>query len=60
MVARRNMGFTLAEVLVASTISAFIILVAVGALKAVSESAQVVDRTSSGGQVTTETRDVGR
>jgi general secretion pathway protein J len=43
---RRNTGFTLAEVLVASTISAFITLVAVGALKAVSDSAQVVDRTS--------------
>jgi len=43
---RRNMGFTLAEVLVASTISAFITLVAVGALKAVSDGAQVVDRTS--------------
>jgi general secretion pathway protein J len=43
---RRNMGFTLAEVLVASTISAFVTLVAVGSLRAVSESAQVVDRTS--------------
>lgn len=46
---RRKMGFTLAEVLVASTISAFITLVAVGALKAVSDSAQVVDRTSETG-----------
>lgn len=43
----RNRGFTLAEVLVASTISAFITLVAVGALKAVSDSAQVVDRASA-------------
>ncbi|MBN1361277.1 MAG: prepilin-type N-terminal cleavage/methylation domain-containing protein [Sedimentisphaerales bacterium] len=43
---RKTAGFTLAEVLVASTISAFVTLVAVGALKAVSDSAQVVDRTS--------------
>jgi len=42
---RRNMGFTLAEVLVASTISAFIALVAVGALKTVTDSAQLVNRT---------------
>jgi len=37
-------GFTLAEVLVASTISAFIALVAVGALKTVTDSAQVINR----------------
>jgi general secretion pathway protein J len=37
-------GFTLAEVLVASTISAFVALVAVGTLKAVSDSAQIVER----------------
>lgn len=37
-------GFTLAEVLVASTISAFVALVAVGALKTVSDSAQLVNR----------------
>ncbi len=43
---RRNLGFTLAEVLVASTISAFITLVAVGALKTVTDSAQAVDRAS--------------
>lgn len=38
-------GFTLAEVLVASTISAFVALVAVGALRAVADSAQIVNRT---------------
>jgi len=42
----KNNGFTLAEVLVASTISAFIALVGVGALKAVTDSAQIVDHAS--------------
>jgi len=42
----RNKGFTLAEVLVASTISAFIALVGVGALKAVTDSAQIVNHAS--------------
>jgi type II secretion system protein J len=41
----RQDGFTLAEVLVASTISAFVALVAVGALKAVADSFQIVNRT---------------
>lgn len=39
-----NRAFTLAEVLVASTISAFIAVVAVGALRAVSDGAQTVTR----------------
>ena len=39
-----NRGFTLAEVLVATTLSAFIALAAVGALKAVTDSSQVVER----------------
>ncbi len=39
---KRN-GFTLVEVLIASMIGAFIMLVAVGALKAISASAQIVD-----------------
>jgi prepilin-type N-terminal cleavage/methylation domain-containing protein len=43
---RGSKGFTLAEVLVASTITGFIALVAVSALKAVTDSAQLVNRTS--------------
>ena len=39
-------GFTLAEVLVASTISGFIAVIAVGALNAISGSAQTVNRTT--------------
>jgi type II secretion system protein J len=39
-------GFTLAEVLMASTIGSFIALVAVGTLKAVVDGAQVVNRSS--------------
>lgn len=39
-------GFTLAEVLVASTISAFIAAVAVGALKTLVDSAQAIDATT--------------
>ncbi len=39
-------GFTLAEVLVASTISGFIAIVAVGAMNAISHSAQTVNRVS--------------
>lgn len=47
-----NRGFTLAEILIASTISAFIALAAVGALKAVTDSSQVVDRaTETAGEV---------
>jgi general secretion pathway protein J len=39
-------GFTLAEVLVASTISGFVALIAVGALNAIAGSAQTVSRTT--------------
>lgn len=42
--AMNNRGFTLTEVLIASTISAFIAIAAVGALKAVTDSTQVVNR----------------
>jgi len=40
-------GFTLAEVLVASTISGFVAIVAVGALNALAGSAQTVNRTTA-------------
>lgn len=40
----RKAGFTLVEVLVASTISAFIALVAVGALRAITLSAEMVEQ----------------
>jgi len=53
----RNNGFTLAEVLVASTISGFIALVAVGALKAVADGAQIVNRAS---ETTSEVRFAAR
>jgi len=46
MTSTRNKGFTLAEVLVASTLSGFIAIVAVGAMNAVSQTAQTVGRVS--------------
>jgi general secretion pathway protein J len=42
----RHKGFTLAEVLVASTISGFIAIIAVGAMNAVTHTAQTVNRVS--------------
>jgi general secretion pathway protein J len=42
----RHNGFTLAEVLVASTLSGFIAIVAVGAVSAVSRTAETVNRVS--------------
>ena len=41
-IAVKNTGFTLVEVLVASTIGAFLIIVAVGTLRAISTSAEMV------------------
>ena len=46
-------GFTLAEVLVATTISGFVALIAVGALNAIAGSAQTVGRTT---EITSEIR----
>ncbi|NLH43034.1 MAG: prepilin-type N-terminal cleavage/methylation domain-containing protein [Planctomycetes bacterium] len=46
MTRMRNKGFTLAEVLVASTLSGFIAIVAVGAMNAVSHTAQTVGKVS--------------
>lgn len=46
MSAARNRGFTLPEILVATTISGFIAMVAVGAMKAVSDSAHRVNQAS--------------
>jgi len=46
MTRTRYNGFTLAEVLVASTLSGFIAIVAVGAMNAVSHTAQTVSRVS--------------
>ena len=40
----RRTGFTLVEVTVASTLGAFVMLVAVGTLKAITSSAEMVDR----------------
>jgi len=52
-----NRGFTLAEVLIASTISAFVTLVAVGALKTITDGAQAVGRAA---ETTTELRFAAR
>jgi type II secretion system protein J len=57
MIRMRHKGFTLAEVLVASTISGFIAVVAVGAMNAVSRTAQTVNRVS---EVTAEVRFAAR
>jgi len=46
MIRQRHNGFTLAEVLVASTLSGFIAIVAVAAMNAVSNTAQTVSRVS--------------
>ncbi len=46
MTGMRHRGFTLAEVLVASTISGFIAIVAVGAMNAISRTAQTVNQVS--------------
>jgi general secretion pathway protein J len=46
MIRVRHKGFTLAEVLVASTISGFIAIVAVGAMNAITHTAQTVNRVS--------------
>jgi prepilin-type N-terminal cleavage/methylation domain-containing protein len=43
----RKTGFTLVEVMVASTIGAFIMLVAVGTLKAITASAELVENNIS-------------
>ncbi len=57
MIRMRYKGFTLAEVLVASTISGFIAVVAVGAMNAISRTAQTVNRVS---EVTAEVRFAAR
>ncbi|MGE5294239.1 MAG: type II secretion system protein GspJ [Solirubrobacterales bacterium] len=46
MTTLRHNGFTLAEVLVASTISGFIAIVAVGAMNAITRTSQTVNRVS--------------
>jgi len=55
--ATNNRGFTLAEVLIASTISAFVTLVAVGALKTITDGAQAVSKAA---ETTTELRFAAR
>jgi len=58
---RTNRAFTLAEVLVASTISAFVALTAAGALKAIGDSAERIDRVSKvGSEVRFATRMLAR